>query len=107
MKRLLWEENGVKTYIESDGDKHTIVKVEDVTAAIDRNQALQNDPEYGRKGIKKGLQHIAFIPNTILEMWYHEGLIKSPLMIAPGDDERARALLNGDWKYLKTWAGKV
>lgn len=108
MKRLLWKEGGVSTYIESDGGKHTIVRVEDLTPALDRNKALQNNPEYGRRGIQSGMQHIAFIPNTILEMWYHQGLIKSPLMTAPGDDKRARDLLNGpDWKFLKVWAGKV
>jgi len=107
-KRLLWKEDGAEYWIESDSGKHTIARVEDVTPAIESNKRLQNNTEYARKGFKAGYQHLGFIPNLILEMWYKQGLIKHPLLMAEGDEKRARDLLNSpDWRYLKTYAGKV
>lgn len=107
-KRLLWKDGGAEYWIEHDSGKHTICRVEDVTPALDNNKRLRNDTSYARQGYKDGYQHIGFIPNLVLEMWYHKGLIKHPLLMAEGDTDRARALLNSrEYSYLKTYAGSV
>lgn len=78
MKRLLEYDpvTKTKTWFEGDGyGGFHIAQEQDVEGIINYCQALKNDSEYKKKGIKEDWYHFATIPNTIL----HEILIKHNL----------------------------
>ena len=58
---------GTTTYFvdQPHEDRFYVQTVQDVEPLLDRNQALANDPDYTRAGIKSGWAHAASIPATI------------------------------------------
>ena len=60
---------------------------QDVEPVLDRNKALQNDPQ--RRG---DLRHIGTIPNIILVKWMNEEFGKFI----------KRKLADPDWRWLRT-----
>ena len=105
MKRLVDYDpiNGITTYCDYNSvtDVTTVIsEYDDVSANLELNKALANDPEYWAKGVKAGLAHYAHIPNSIVTKW----LIEDGVNVLDRNDERKvyRLLNSPEYKYLKT-----
>lgn len=108
--RLLDDKGGMRTYFDYDhaAQETRIVRVQDVEPILERNKSLANDSDYSRQGIREDWWHYATIPNVVLEMWYAQGLVKSPTLTDPEDAGRVQKLLRDpQWRYLKTVSGKT
>jgi hypothetical protein len=88
-------------YDHQSGDVH-LETVQDVEPILDSNNALRNDEEYSRNGIKNEMWHFARIPDVVQLRWLSEyGRENWPMK--PGNEKLLFRLLNSpEWKYLKT-----
>ena len=56
------------TRLDNDGVMHTTYQ-QDLEGVIEHTRALRNDDEHWKQGVKKGMVHIATIPDvTVLEL---------------------------------------
>ena len=65
--------SGLRTRIAFEEGKMRVNYSQDVSASLDYATALRNAPEYAKKGIKEGFQHIAHIPNVVCLQIRSEG----------------------------------
>lgn len=98
MKKLLSDRNGIKTTMEVNGDKTTISKSQDISAALKFNKAHAS--ELGKKIYSDTYNYAAQIPASVQIKWlWEEGLD----IFNPDHAERLRRKLNSnEWKYLRT-----
>lgn len=98
MKRLLSDINGVKTYMEVEGEKTHVTKTQDVEASINRNKALAN--HNGKDIRSEAYNHVATIPDIIIAKWRMEEGID---IFNPDHAEAVKKKLNDpEWRYLRT-----
>jgi hypothetical protein len=57
---------GVKTTYGAEDGKMIVKTEQDVAPHLDYTQALRNDPDYAKRGIKQNFQHIGHIPNSVV-----------------------------------------
>jgi hypothetical protein len=106
MKRLLDHDplTGVTEYFHYDHVTKTsyVETVQDVTPILDDNNALRNDDEYSKNGIKEEMWHFARIPIWVQVKWLNEyGRENWPMH--PKNSKLLFKLINSpEWKYLKT-----
>ena len=90
----------MRTDLILDRADHRIVAStwQDVEPILDRNKALQNEPQ--RRG---DLRHIGTIPNVILVKWMNE---EGANVLKMSSDEFGkfikRKLADPDWRWLRT-----
>ena len=97
---------GTKTYhhYEHDTDITRIETVYDVEPILNRNKAAAKDPDYQKKGIKKGWWHAGTIPNGVIAQWMAEGLN----FYDKNHWEAIKRKLNSpEYRYLRTGSGKL
>lgn len=58
-------ETGLRTTVAIEDKKLHVRYAQDIEAAMQRNQALRNAPEYAKTGIKQCLQHAVHIPDSV------------------------------------------
>lgn len=79
----------------------TVHTYQDVEHIIERNKALQGEPQRSDWG-----RHVATIPNNILLAWLNEewarGNMSLRLFSQEFDELVARKLRDPDWKFLRT-----
>ena len=79
----------------------TFERIQDVGDIIERNKALQSEPQKSDWG-----RHIASIPNIFLEQWLNEewrrGNRSIRLFSADFNKLVARKLRDPDWRFLRT-----
>lgn len=101
---------GVKQFIEYDHatDSITIQSVQDCTAIIERNKALQNDNSHWKNQAKNDdlgidMRLLACIPAIVEEKWMREyGVRLDQIAHDPDMRKSALRLLNSnEWKWLK------
>lgn len=107
-KRLLSFDpvTGLKTFHEYDHDERetTISYEQDVEGLLDYNKEIQKADLTSYKR-KRDIWHAAQIPEGIILKWRSEEGID---VYNPQHWERIRKKLNDpDWKYLRTWQGRV
>lgn len=95
--------NGITTSMMYDVMTDTttlITEYSDCEDRLDINKALQNDPEYWRKGVKAGLAHFAHIPNSIINKW----LVEEHINVFDKNDEKkvAEKLYSPEYQFLRT-----
>ena len=118
MKRLIDRDpvTGKETWFHSDGSdgKHFFIEeIEDVSAIIEANKAIQNRYDGGamgmnqvfRDGVKKGWAHVARIPNSVINKWK----IEKGVDVFNKDHLKAvnRLLNDPEWKYLRVGTGRL
>ena len=90
----------VRTELHFDGDTLTVNREQDVEDIIERNKAIQNEPQ--RDDWKR---HIASIPNVILEKWLNEEWSRGhPIMSIYGaemEEVILRKLRSNEWQWLR------
>ena len=83
-----------------DGDL-TVERVQDVEAIIERNKALQGEPQKSDWG-----RHVATIPVIFLERWLNEeharGNVGLRLFTPAFDALIRRKLADPEWRFLRT-----
>ena len=91
---------GVTTYFDyTSEDQMVITHSQDVTTVLDGTQAMRNDEDYSRKGIKQDQWHYARIPDTVaMEMLTKHGV---NIMKTPIDWPSVLKLINTEYPYLK------
>lgn len=85
-------------------NKMVLYHDQDVEPILEKNQRLQNDPEYKSQGIKKEWQHVAHIPDITIMQWWQKGIdIFNP------DHMPAvkRILRDPSWRKLRTTLGAI
>ena len=100
MKRLLSDDNGLKTFMEisSDGETFNINKVQDITAMLALNKASAN--ELGSKARSDCYNHAARIPAIIIAKWMIEDGID---VYNPDHMDKVKIKLNSsEYMYLRT-----
>jgi hypothetical protein len=93
---------GITTLMEyhADTDITVVSREQDVEPYLEMNKALQNDPEYSRKGMKEGWWHYAFYPDVVIEKFRREHGVD---IFNPDHAKKKFELLNRpEYKYLKT-----
>ena len=90
----------ITTYHEYDDqtDKSHIIEVQDIEPFLKRAQALRNDDEYTKKGIKNELWHYAHIPNIIVEKMLREDGVN---VFEKGQEKEVLRLLNTKYAKVK------
>ena len=89
----------IRTRVHRDAGERLVhfERVQDVEPIIERNKALQSEPQAG------DFRHIASIPNVILERWMNEEGVN---YLALPAEEFARLirkkLADPDWRWLRT-----
>ncbi len=85
-------------YRYEDGGESLVVKrIQDCTPFLERNHYLREHANEWR-GEDNTFWHVASIPNMVIEEWLQKGV-----NIFKADDwPKVQALLNGEYKYLKT-----
>ena len=88
------------TKIDIEDDNLHVKTVQDVQPILDLNKAQRNSGPGKFDGIGD-MAHVARIPMVVVEDWINNYNIN---VMSPSDDDKRRmmALLNGDFKYLKT-----
>ncbi len=88
----------LRPHFDSDGKTFHVEHWQDVEDIIDRNKALQNEPQRSDWG-----RHIASIPNVILVRWMNEDGVN---VLGMSSDEWGRyikrKLSDPDWRHLRT-----
>lgn len=90
--------------IDDETGKMQIKRWGDVEPIIDKNKALQSNEEYKHHGIKKGMQHVAHIPDAVILKWRTEGI---DIFNKDHWQKIKEKLRDPDWKYLRTTLGKI
>ena len=88
------------TKIDIEDDNLHVKTVQDVQPILDLNKAQRNASPGKFDGIGD-MAHVARIPMVVVEDWINKYGIN---VMAPNADDKKRmmALLNGEFKYLKT-----
>jgi hypothetical protein len=99
---------GLQTLIEFDAHnpkKFHIHHRQDVTAIIERNKELQKHPEYKKQGIKRGMQHVATVP----DIWQHHLLKHHNINVLKKSDwPRFKKILQDPaYKHLRATLGDI
>ncbi len=85
-------------------DKTTIYTEQNVDRYIEANKKRQSNPDYFGYGVKQEYAHVATVPNSVIHKWMKEGIN----FYRSDDWPKVRKKLNDpEWKYLKTFTGKV
>jgi hypothetical protein len=86
-----------RIHFDADGDRLTIEHAQDVEAILDRNKALQSQPQRSDWG-----RHIATIPNVVLVKWMNEDGVN---VLGMSSEEFGafirRKLDDPDWRHLR------
>jgi hypothetical protein len=86
-----------RVHRDADGDRLTIEHAQDVAAILDRNKALQAEPQRSDWG-----RHVATIPNVILVKWMNEE--GANVLAMSGEEFGAfirKKLADPDWRHLR------
>jgi hypothetical protein len=99
---------GMQTLVEFDETnpkKFHIHHRQDVTAILERNKELQKHPEYKRDGIKRGMQHVASIP----DIWAHFLLKHKGINVLHAADwpKLRQILKDPQFKHLRATLGDI
>ena len=88
------------TKIDIEDDNLHVKTVQDVQPILDLNKAQRNSGHGKFDGIGD-MAHVARIPMVVVEDWINNYNIN---VMSPTEDDKKRmmALLNGEFKYLKT-----
>lgn len=91
---------GITTYFEyTPDDQMLITHAQDVTRILDEVEALRNNEQYSRDGIKNDMWHYCRLPlNVILDMKQRFGL---DMMAAKPDWKSFFRLVNTEYPKLK------
>jgi hypothetical protein len=81
-------------------DSATITHTQDVSAILDSNIAMANDPDKTARGIKGDLWKYASIPNVVYVKWLQEKGVD--IFNRAHRKEMFRLLNSPEYKYLKT-----
>jgi hypothetical protein len=99
-------ENGVIEERSFDSDGSLLIKrMQNVTPFLDHNAYLRNHVDWrgerdpGQPDFRLG----AIIPNMVIEEWLKKGVNA----FNPRHIPKIRELLNGEYKYLKTFPGRL
>lgn len=99
-------DNGIveERSFESDGSL-LIKRMQEVSPFLDRNAYLRNHVDWRgtRDPNLPDMRLVASIPNMIIEEWLKKGIS----VYRRADMPKVVALLNGDYKYLKTFPGRI
>ena len=86
-----------RIHLDPDGDRLTVEHAQDVEAILDRNKALQSQPQRSDWG-----RHIATIPNVVLIKWMNEDGVN---VLGMSSEEFGafirRKLDDPDWRHLR------
>jgi hypothetical protein len=86
-----------RIHLDPDGDHMTIEHAQDVAPILDRNRALQSEPQRSDWG-----RHIATIPNVVLVKWLNEDGVNA---LGLSSEEFGafirRKLDDPDWRHLR------
>ena len=86
-----------RIHLDPDGDRLTVEHAQDVEAILDRNKALQSQPQRSDWG-----RHIATIPNVVLVKWMNEDGVN---VLGMSSEEFGafirRKLDDPDWRHLR------
>jgi hypothetical protein len=86
-----------RIHLDPDGDRLTVEHAQDVAAILDRNKALQSQPQRSDWG-----RHIATIPNVVLVKWMNEEGVN---VLGMSSEEFGafirRKLDDPDWRHLR------
>lgn len=101
MSKIEAGEMHTKIWTDNDSDLVYVTHTQDVEGILSNNRALQNENKNKRAG---EMQHVATIPNIIINKWLGEGINifdpeHAPLI--------ARKLNDPDYQYLRTGGGRV
>jgi hypothetical protein len=87
-----------RIHLDSDGRALTIEHVQDVEAILDRNKALQREPQKSDFA-----RHVATIPNVVLIQWMNQ---EGADVLRMSSDEFGvfirKKLADPDWRHLRT-----
>lgn len=93
---------GIREFVgfDNEDDSMVVKRIQDCQPFIDRAHQIatsglwrgEYDPETG------DMWHVASIPNIVIEEWLQKGIN----VFKEADWPKVRALLNGDYKHLKT-----
>lgn len=102
-KRLLDVDpmTGLATYHDYDAlNKRNVITYEqDISKTVDFSEALANDGESTKRGLKESMLHYAHIPDIVaLKMKFEDGV--DPF--DPNNSRRVFELVNSKYKRLKT-----
>ena len=107
-KRLLNVDpvTGLQTWHEYDylTDTTTVSYAGDPTPILETNKAMQNDPEFSKKGIKDGFWLYASIPAEVQVKWLIEH--KVDILNKEHGPRISRLLNDPEYQYLKTTTGR-
>ena len=98
---------GMKTFVEYNASDDVIVVKEeqDVTALLNRNKALYNEPDHRKHGMKECFMHAATIPPIIIHKWLKEDGID---FFKNEHWPRVQKKLNDpEFRFLRTSAGRI
>lgn len=89
-------------FVDGEGDKFHVEKVQDVAPILNRNKRLQTQDD-GFNADRSG-RRIASIPMAVHLRWLSEGFDCTD----PNNEAELRRRLNSsDWRYLRTSGGMV
>ena len=89
-------------FVDGDGSKYHVEKVQDVQPILERNKALRNKDD-GFNAARDG-RRIASIPMVVIMQWRNEGF---DAFDPNNADELKRRLNSSDWRYLRTSEGAL
>lgn len=93
-----WSPGGIRNWVGVDSDGVTTVqRIQDVSPYLERNRFLRDHANRWR-GEDNDFWHVASIPNIVIEGWMQKGVN----LFDENDWPKVQALLNGDYKWLKT-----
>ena len=98
---------GITTTFDYDhlSDTTYVGREQDISTLLDINKALQNDPDYSKKGIQREWWHMCKIPPLVIEKWKNE---KGIDVLNKDHWPAVKKLLNDpEYKWLKTTAGYI
>jgi len=86
-----------RIHLDPEGDRLTVEHAQDVETILDRNKALQSQPQRSDWG-----RHIATIPNIVLVKWMNEDGVN---VLGMSSEEFGafirRKLDDPDWRHLR------
>lgn len=100
-KRLISNENGLKTWFTHNGDTFDISKEQDITAQLNLNKAAANLA--GKKVVSEVANHVAHIPAIIIAKWLNEEGWNAMHTHDPDVQKKLFAKLNSsEYRHLRT-----
>lgn len=93
----------VVTRHHANSDGIVVERIQDIAPILDRNRALQNEPQR-----TESFRHIGTVPNVLIEKWINE---EGAPVLAMSAHEFARfirrKLNDPDYAYLRTTDGRI